>query len=76
MQFLDNNFITPKVLGGQVRLNPLVSIISVVAGAALWGVPGMLLGIPLAAIIKIVLDRIPALADWGFLMGDPQGQAK
>jgi predicted PurR-regulated permease PerM len=71
LQFIDNNFIVPKIVGSKVKLNPLASLLSVILGAALWGLPGMFLSIPLLAIVKVVLDRIPDLAHWGFLLGDP-----
>jgi len=71
IQFIDNNYIVPKVVGSKVRLNPLASILAVIAGAALWGIPGMFLSIPLLAIVKLVLDRIEGIEHWGFLLGDP-----
>jgi predicted PurR-regulated permease PerM len=71
LQFVDNNFIVPKIVGSKVKLNPLASLISVILGAALWGLPGMFLSIPLLAIVKVVLDRLPELTHWGFLLGDP-----
>jgi len=71
IQFVDNNYIVPKVVGSKVKLNPLASILAVIAGAALWGVPGMFLSIPLLAIVKLVLDRMEGLEHWGFLLGDP-----
>ncbi|HPH18820.1 MAG TPA: AI-2E family transporter, partial [Haliscomenobacter sp.] len=39
-------------------------------GAAIWGIPGMFLSIPLTAVIKLVLDRIEPWKPWGFLLGD------
>ncbi len=70
IQFIDNNYIVPKVVGSKVKLNALVSLIAVIVGAALWGVPGMFLSIPLTAVIKLILDRIDSLNIWGFLLGD------
>ncbi len=70
IQFIDNNYIVPKIVGSKVKLNALVSILAVIAGAALWGIPGMFLSIPVAAVIKVVLDRIESLEPWGFLLGD------
>lgn len=75
IQLIDNNYIVPKIVGAKVKLNALVSLIVVIVGAALWGVPGMLLSIPLTAIIKLILDRIEPLAPWGFLLGDAPSSA-
>lgn len=70
IQFVDNNYIVPKIVGSKVKLNALFSILAVVSGGALWGVPGMFLSIPLMAIIKLIADRIDPLQPWGFLLGD------
>jgi predicted PurR-regulated permease PerM len=70
IQFIDNNYIIPKVVGAKVKLNALISLFVVIVGAALWGIPGMFLSIPLTAVIKLVLDRIDSLKPWGFLLGD------
>lgn len=70
IQLIDNNVIMPKVVASKVKINALVSIIVVLIGGALWGIPGMFLSIPLTAIIKVIFDRIEALQPWGFLLGD------
>lgn len=70
IQFIDNHYIFPKIVGSKVRLNALVSIVVVLAFRALWGVPGMFLSIPLTAILKVVCDHIESLKPWGFLLGD------
>ena len=70
IQLIDNNYIVPKVIGSKVKLNALVSLLAVILGAALWGIPGMFLSIPLMAILKLIFDRIEPLKPWGFLLGD------
>lgn len=70
IQFLDNNFLVPKIVASKVKINALVSIVVVLIGNALWGVPGMFLSIPLTAILKVIFDRIEPLKPWGFLLGD------
>lgn len=70
VQFIDNNIITPKIVGSKVSLNALLTLLAVVVGGALWGIPGMFLSIPLAAILKVIFDRVEALKPWGFLFGD------
>lgn len=70
IQLLDNNFIVPKIVASKVKINALFSIIVVIAGNALWGVPGMFLSLPLLAIIKLICDNIGPLQPWGFLLGD------
>ncbi len=70
VQVIDNNYIMPKLVGSRVKINALVSIIVVIAGGALWGIPGMFLSIPLTAITKVIFDHIESLKPWGFLLGD------
>ena len=70
IQFIDNHYLVPKIIGSKVKLNALVAIIAVISGGALWGIPGMFLSIPLTAIIKLIFDRIESLKPWGFLLGD------
>lgn len=70
IQLIDNNYIVPKIVGSKVKLNALISIIVVIAGAALWGIPGMFLAIPLTGVVKLILDRIEPWKPWGFLLGD------
>jgi len=70
VQQLEGNFITPKLIGNKVNINPLTAIFSLIVGAAIWGIPGMILAIPLAAIIKIILDHTDKYQAVGLLMGD------
>ncbi len=69
-QFLDNNFITPKVVGSSVSLNPLASMLALIAWGMLWGLMGLILAIPITGMIKLVFDEIPTLKPWGFLLGE------
>jgi predicted PurR-regulated permease PerM len=69
IQFIDNNYVVPRIVGSRVKLNALVSLVVVVAGAAVWGIPGMFLSIPLMAIVKLIFDRIDGFKAWGFLLG-------
>jgi predicted PurR-regulated permease PerM len=69
-QFLDNNFITPKVVGSSVQLNPLASLVALIAWGSLWGLMGLILAIPITGMMKLVFDEIPSLKSWGFLLGE------
>ncbi|MBL8001263.1 MAG: AI-2E family transporter [Flavobacteriales bacterium] len=69
-QFIDNNFVTPKVVGSSVSINPLASLVALFAGGMLWGVMGMVLAIPIMGILKVVCDEIPGLEAYGFLLGE------
>ncbi len=70
IQLIDNNYIVPKIVASKVKINALFSIIAILVGNALWGIPGMFLSIPLLAIVKLICDHIEPLKPWGFLLGD------
>jgi len=70
IQFIDNHYLIPKIVASKVKINALVSVIVVLLGGALWGVPGMFLSIPLTAIIKVIFDHIEPLKPLGFLLGN------
>jgi len=70
IQLIDNHYIVPRIVASKVKINALFSIVIVLAGNALWGIPGMFLSIPLLAIIKLIFDHIEPLKPWGLLLGD------
>jgi predicted PurR-regulated permease PerM len=62
-QFLFDQIITPRILGGHVGLHPILSIIALLSGNVLLGVLGMLLAVPVAASIQmVVLTLVPKLS--------------
>jgi predicted PurR-regulated permease PerM len=67
---LESNFITPHVVGRWMTLNPLAIVLSFLFWGWLWGVPGMLLAVPVLAVIKIVCDHIDRLAPMGEFLGE------
>ncbi len=72
VQFIDNNFLVPRIIGSSVQLNALVSILAVLIGGSLCGVGGMFLSLPFVAICKVVFDNVPELQAWGSLLGDEE----
>lgn len=69
-QFIDNNITTPKVVGSHVQVNPLATIMAVIAGGLIWGIPGMILFIPFLGIFKIICDNVEPLKPIGYLLGE------
>ena len=69
-QFLDNNFITPKVVGSSVSINPLASVVALIAAGLLWGVVGMVVAIPMTGMLKLICEAVPGLRVWGYLLGE------
>ncbi len=54
-QFIEGNFLTPKLLGKSVGLHPLWILFALLAGGNLFGIVGMLLAVPVAATIGVLL---------------------
>jgi predicted PurR-regulated permease PerM len=70
VQFLDNNILMPRIVGGKVSINALSSIVAVFVGGALAGVPGMFLSLPMLAVMKVIFDHTEQFRQWGVLFGD------
>jgi len=76
VQILDNNFLTPWIVGSAVAINPLATMIALIMGGMLWGLPGMMLFIPLLGMLKVIFDNIDTLKPLGFLISDDNIHAK
>ena len=76
VQFVEGNFITPNVVGGRVSINPFAAIIALFLGGMIWGILGMILSIPVLAIIKVICDAIEPLKPIGYLLGNPPEEEK
>ena len=76
MHLIDSNILLPLIVGSKVRINAFITLLGVVLGEMIWGIPGMFLSIPVIAIIKIIFDRVESLQAWGHLMGDEKIEAK
>lgn len=70
IQQLEGNIITPKVVGKSVSINPLVALLSIIVGGYIWGIPGIILAIPITGVVKIILDHNPRTRSIGFLLGN------
>jgi predicted PurR-regulated permease PerM len=57
IQLLENNVLAPRVMHKTVGVNPVVTLLAIVAFGALFGFAGLLLAIPMAAVIQVILDR-------------------
>ena len=71
VQFLEGNIITPYVVGSKISINSLAAIIGLLLGSALWGIAGMVLALPLLAILKVIFDAVPNLQPYGYILGEP-----
>lgn len=71
IQFLEGNFLTPKIVGGQVSINPFAAILALIIGAMVLGLIGVMFALPVLAIIKVICDEIVILKPIGYLIGKP-----
>jgi len=69
VQFLEGNFITPKIVGNQVNLNAFAVIFGLIAGGRLWGLIGLIMAVPLIAILKVIFSNIDGLKPFASLLG-------
>jgi len=58
VQQIDNVIITPKIVEGRVGLHPVATILAVLIGGEFFGIIGMLVAVPVAAMLKIIITRI------------------
>lgn len=76
VQFIQTYILEPLIVGSEVKINPLFTILGIILGELIWGVAGMILAIPILGILKIVCDHIPALQPYGFLVGEEKTKKK
>ena len=69
---IDSNVLLPMVVGSKVRINALITVLGVIIGEMIWGIPGMFLSVPVIAVLKIIFDRVESLKPWGIILGDEE----
>jgi predicted PurR-regulated permease PerM len=70
IQLIESYVFEPLIIGHEVRVNPLTVIIAIVLGGMIWGLAGMILFVPLFAIIKIISNHTPGFEPIGYLLGN------
>jgi predicted PurR-regulated permease PerM len=56
LQLLENNLLAPRILGGSIGLNPIVTIFALIAGSDLFGIAGAFFAAPLAGLIQALIQ--------------------
>lgn len=56
LQQIDANIINPKIVGQSLKISPLLVIFAVTVGGAYFGILGMFLAVPIAAVLKILVE--------------------
>ncbi len=75
-QLIIGNVIDPMVMGDRMRLNSITVIFGLVFWGYIWGIPGMLLSVPLDVIVKLVLEQSESLSIAARIMGSPEKEKK
>lgn len=69
VQFTENNILTPNIVGAHVSINPFMIILAITFGGFIWGLPGMFIAVPVAAVFRVLGENIPELAPISYLLG-------
>ncbi|WP_265163448.1 AI-2E family transporter [Salinimicrobium tongyeongense] len=75
-QFVESYILEPYIVGDQVDLHPFFVILAVIIGGMVWGIAGMVLSIPILAIINVVFSNISPLKPFGFLLSKDDDDEK
>jgi predicted PurR-regulated permease PerM len=71
LHVIEMNVVYPKIVGAQLKLNPLPVSLSLLFWSWIWGAPGLILAIPLLGVLKIICDHIEPLSGLGEWLGEP-----
>ena len=74
VQLISDNFLSPKIVGGSININALTAILSLIIGAAVWGIAGMILFLPFAAMLMVVCESYEELKPIALLIGNKNYQ--
>ena len=70
IQLIESNFLSPKVVGSSLQINALAAILSLLIGASVWGIAGMILFLPFVAMLKVICEEYEQLKPVALLIGD------
>jgi predicted PurR-regulated permease PerM len=70
VQLVSDNFLTPRIVGGSLKINALTAILSLFIGAAVWGLAGMILFLPFTAMLRVVCEEFEELKPVALILGE------
>lgn len=76
IQMIEGNFLTPKIVGGNVNLNAFITFLGLIIGGTIWGVAGMILVIPTMAILREIFDLSDSTRPFALLLGEEKEEEK
>src|SRR5690606_42010788 len=69
VQFLEANLIFPWAVSGRLRLNTLVTLVTIFLGGIIWGMAGLILFVPFLGILKLIADHNPRMTTLSMILG-------
>jgi predicted PurR-regulated permease PerM len=69
IHMIDSNILMPKIVGSKVKINALATILGVITGSALWGIPGTFMAVPIMACMKVIFEEVESLQPFAIIMG-------
>jgi predicted PurR-regulated permease PerM len=70
VQLVSDNFLTPRIVGGSLKINALTAILSLFIGAAVWGLVGMILFLPFVAMLRVICEEYEELKPVALILGE------
>jgi predicted PurR-regulated permease PerM len=70
VQLVSDNFLTPRIVGGSLKINALTAILSLFIGAAVWGLAGMIMFLPFIAMLRVICEQFEELKPVALIMGE------
>ena len=69
-QFVESYILEPMLVGSEVKLNLFITLLAVTAGGLLWGIPGLILAVPIVGVARVVCTALEPLHPFAFLISD------
>ena len=76
MNFIQDNVIRPLLIGDKMKINAFTVFIAIIIGGMIWGVSGMILFIPIAGIMKILLEGHKVHEPYAIFFSEPHKKSK
>ena len=70
VQIVLGNFVEPKMMGKGTNLGPVIVIIALAFWGMIWGIVGMILAVPVTAVLVIILSQIPSTRFMAILLSE------
>lgn len=76
IQVVESNYLSPRIIGGSLKVNAFAAILSILVGASVWGVSGMILFLPFTAMLKVVCQEYEGLKPIAMFIGEQNVKEK